>query len=101
MFHCSHDLMECPSSLWPLNAKAMVNRYLPLMKLQFGEEDSDVKNIERKLLGTAGTSEEVMQSFQALTVSEDPGANVKKQQPAAPKTSKKKGNNRKNKGGST
>jgi hypothetical protein len=32
-----NDLMKCPERFWPENAKLMVQKYAPLMKIRFGE----------------------------------------------------------------
>lgn len=87
MFHCSQDLMECQTNLWPLNAKFMVQRYLPLMKLQFGEEDLDVKKIDENIIGISEVSQRLEMS---LNVSED-------KSPIPKKKGKKKGGSTKKK----
>ena len=108
MFHASHDLMECPPSKWPKDSKKMVERYVPLMKIMFGETDQDVKKVEEKILGTRGDGiAQVGESFErSLMVSEggismagsiDP---TSKEQPSETKK-KGKAKGKKKGGGST
>ena len=106
MFHACQDLIACPSSMWPKSAKAMVQRYLPLMKLQWGETDQDVKNVEKKILSSNYTMSEVTQSFQrTLEVSEGgvgaPKAGLSKAQSSASKSSIKVEGKEEEDGGST
>ena len=49
IFHAAQDLMRCPKSTWPNNAQAVVHSYIPAMRLQFGNSDSDVAEIENKI----------------------------------------------------
>jgi hypothetical protein len=48
-FHAAQDMMQCSSSVWPANGPGTVHRYIPAMRLQFGKEDEDVANIERRI----------------------------------------------------
>jgi len=94
MFHCSQDLIECPPNLWPTNAKTMVRRYLPSMKIQFGESDPDVMNIQRKIIGAADSQvdiSEVTQSFQTVNVSADKAPSAKRKGNKKTKKKKKRG----------
>ncbi len=56
MFHACQDLLSCPPSIWPKDARKMVYRYIPPMKLQFGESDEEVASIERRLLDKTSPS---------------------------------------------
>jgi len=91
MFHASHDLIACPKRMRPTNARIMAERYLPLMKLMFGDSDMDVEDIETKILGAAedNSVSAVNQSFlTSLTLTDD--WNVKMQTNATKKKGKKK-----------
>jgi SET domain len=46
MFHASQDLKHVLQSKWPANATNMIQRYIPLMKITFGDDDTDIKDIE-------------------------------------------------------
>ena len=56
MFHACQDLVVCPSSMWPNDALKMIKRYIPAMKLQFGDIEVDVANLKRKILGETSIS---------------------------------------------
>lgn len=73
MFHACQDLLSCPPAMWPKSARKMVHRYLPPMKLQFGESDEDVASIEQKLLGGASRPG-FAESFSLLTIDRDRAA---------------------------
>lgn len=91
MFHCSQDLIGCPANRWPPNAKLMVERYLPLMKIQFGAEDLDVRNIETKVLGDVSISELSESLQESLKVSEEIAAKELSPSGSVKKRGKKKG----------
>jgi len=46
IFYAAQDLMECPRSTWAKDAQAVVNRYIPAMRLQYGDSDEDVAKVE-------------------------------------------------------
>jgi hypothetical protein len=48
-FHAAQDMIQCSSSVWPANGPGTVHRYIPAMRLQYGKEDEDVADIERKI----------------------------------------------------
>lgn len=48
-FNNAQIMMRCPSSLWPTNGRDIVHRYLPIMKLVYGEGDDDIAEIEREI----------------------------------------------------
>mmetsp|Transcript_8801 Transcript_8801/g.15950 ORF Transcript_8801/g.15950 Transcript_8801/m.15950 type:complete len:484 (+) Transcript_8801:1385-2836(+) len=50
MFFACQDLMQAPPNEWPTYAPLMVERYLPNMRICFGEEDADVREIEQKVV---------------------------------------------------
>ena len=50
IFHACQDLMQVPSNKWPTYAPLMVNRYLPNMRICFGEGDDDVRKIEQEVV---------------------------------------------------
>ena len=47
VFHACIDLVDIPSYMYPHGAKQTVQRYLPVLYGQFGDDDKDVKGIER------------------------------------------------------
>lgn len=73
MFHACQDLLSCPSVMWPKSVRKMVHRYLPPMKLQFGESDEDIESIEQKLLG-GGSCPGFEESFSLLAINRDQAA---------------------------
>lgn len=77
----------------------MVERYLPLMRLMFGQSDEDVDQIEKRIVRAADGHNDITsdfaQSFQA-------SLNVSTDQPAkAPTAAKQTGKKNKKVGGST
>lgn len=48
-FHTAQDMIQCSSSVWPANGPGTVHRYIPAMRLMYGNEDEDVANIERRI----------------------------------------------------
>lgn len=92
MFHCAQqDLLQCPTEFWPPNARFMVKRYLPLMKIQFGEQDSDIKNINEKIIRDASVSAVVLNLQASLHVSEVKTPKKKGNKKGRRSTKKKKG----------
>ncbi len=55
IFHVCIDLIDLHPTEYPIGAKNMIRRYVPLMKATFGEDDEDVKKIESMIL-SADTS---------------------------------------------
>lgn len=53
LFHACQDLIHVPSKQWPPYAPLMVKRYIPLMRICFGESDSDVSRIEQQIASKA------------------------------------------------
>ena len=49
LFHACQDLIRVPSKKWPTYAVPMVKRYLPNMRVCFGDDDIDVQNIETQI----------------------------------------------------
>jgi hypothetical protein len=54
VFFVTRDLLEYDATArrWPTEAKEMIRRYIGLMKINFGQEDSDVADLERLLEST-------------------------------------------------
>jgi hypothetical protein len=54
VFFVTRDLLEYDATArrWSTEAKEMIRRYIGLMKIKFGQEDSDVANLERLLEST-------------------------------------------------
>ena len=48
-FHIAQDMIQCSSSIWPANGPGTVHRYIPDMHLQYGKEEEDVANVERRI----------------------------------------------------
>lgn len=61
VFHVCIDLIELDPSEYPLGARNIIKRYLPLMKAMFGNHDEDVKKIESVFLSGDKSSNPVGQ----------------------------------------
>ena len=49
-YRVAQQMLRCPSSRWPANGRDVVHRYIPLMKVMYGEDNDDIANIERKIV---------------------------------------------------
>jgi hypothetical protein len=90
IFQACQDLMEVSPRKWPRYAVPMVKRYLPSMRVCFGEEDIDVRQVEAKIVNN---------KKQVIPSSGDPGPEPAKS-PATKAVAKKvsKNNNKKKRG---
>lgn len=84
LFHACQDLKYVPSRQWPAHAPPMVKRYLPLMRICFGEEDTDVSDIENTIASKAVTL-----SWSTLKGTSDGNPSSTKQKTDNTKTGKK------------
>jgi len=53
LFHACQDLIHVPQRRWPRYAAPMVTRYVPYMRICYGENDTDVADIERQVASKA------------------------------------------------
>jgi hypothetical protein len=52
VFHAAQDLKKVvPRCSWPSGAEDTLRRYIPLMKVVFGEQDADVRDVQNMLGG--------------------------------------------------
>jgi hypothetical protein len=85
VFFASQDLLKCDSHSWPDDSARMIQTYIPLMRISFGENDSDVAQIEKVVI--TATSERIasLESQSSVTT-----------KPKGKKTSGKHNNKKKN-----
>jgi hypothetical protein len=58
VFHAAQDLKKVvPRCSWPSGAEDTLRRYIPLMKVVFGEQDADVRDVQNMLGGGDGGGE--------------------------------------------
>lgn len=45
----AQNMMQCPSSVWPMRGRGIVHRYLPLMKHNYSEQQDVLADIVQKI----------------------------------------------------
>lgn len=52
VFHACIDLLDISYSMYPEGAQNLVKKYIPILYCTFGNEDEDVKKIERVIVSS-------------------------------------------------
>lgn len=93
VFFASQDLIKCHRR-WPLYAIRMVKRYLPMMRILYGEADTDVAKIARAVAAFKVKDEETPAASPEASRTASTNRSAKKKKGGRGKTNKKKNRKR-------